>query len=319
MAARDRGQDSLFVVNGDAAVAQRVRDAGFAAALAAARSWTAEDADGLAVLATARGAGILVVDSDLDPPEFIGRLRAAGFFCCAVEDNSCEDVRAHVLVNGDAHAADQTYRSSTGDTVWLLGPEFTPVVPGAADGVPEARVPVESVLLTLGGSDSCRLMPRLIEAIEQFPAALSWEVVIGPFTGQADAIAAALAPVRARVRVQQAPASMIQSIARCDVALTAAGQTLYELAAMGRPAVAISVAANQEPQLEAFVKSGAVISAGRAEDGDAVRRAVGELTALLGDQHRLKAMAAAGRQFVDGRGATRVIEALLERAAAVQA
>jgi spore coat polysaccharide biosynthesis predicted glycosyltransferase SpsG len=242
-------------------------------------------------------------------------VREAGLFACAIDDNSCDDVRAHVVINGDAHAKEQRYRAVNANATFLLGPEYALVAPGFTDGIDPPRVPPRSALLALGGSDPYRLMPALIHGVAALSGSLTWEIVIGPFAARDEATATALASVGDGATVQHGPASLRDSIARSDVALTAAGQTLYEMAALGRPAVAIAVAGNQEPQLEAFVRQGAVVSAGRAQDGDAAARAVTLVAELAADAARLAAMSEAGRRFIDGRGASRAIDAVLALAA----
>jgi spore coat polysaccharide biosynthesis predicted glycosyltransferase SpsG len=107
---------------------------------------------------------------------------------------------------------------------------------------------------------------------------------------------------------------MYPLMSRCDLALTAAGQTLYELAALGRPAVAIEMAANQRPQLAALQQAGTVIAAGAATDQDIADCAATRLAELARDRVSLSRMAAAGRALIDGRGARRVAEAVLARA-----
>jgi UDP-2,4-diacetamido-2,4,6-trideoxy-beta-L-altropyranose hydrolase len=318
-AAAARGATAEFAVNRDPIAIDRVRAAGWSVTPVTAPSWSSDDLNRLLELARERGVSIVVVDSDLDPPDYLGRVREAGLFACAIDDNSCDDVRAHVVINGDAHAKAQRYRAITADATFLLGPEYALVAPGFTDGVDAPRVPPRSALLALGGSDPCRLMPALIHGVAALAVPLAWEIVIGPFAALDEATARALASVVDRATVEHGPRSLRDSIARSDIALTAAGQTLYEMAALGRPAVAIAVAGNQEPQLDAFVRQGAVVSAGRAGDGDAAARAVALLAGLVAHPARLAAMSDAGRRFIDGRGAFRAADALLALAAAPRA
>lgn len=93
---------------------------------------------------------------------------------------------------------------------------------------------------------------------------------------------------------------------RADLAVTGAGQTLYELARVGCPAVAVCVASNQEGQLAHLVKAGCARSggsAGQPEDLPELRQA---LLAVLPDGEARLAMSEAGPRLVDGQGALRV-------------
>jgi spore coat polysaccharide biosynthesis predicted glycosyltransferase SpsG len=104
-----------------------------------------------------------------------------------------------------------------------------------------------------------------------------------------------------------------------DVALCAGGQTTYELAATGTPAIAVQVAANQAGNLRGLEAAGALVWAGSVEDADLGDRVMAALAALAGDGARRAAMSRAGRALVDGKGIERVAEALLARAGALQA
>lgn len=309
----DSGCRIAFLVNGPSMVAERVAAEGFAVAQLGGRvSWTSDDANRVIEEIAAKHASIVVVDSDLESSMYMRRVKAAGVALCSVEDNSNEEVVAHVLLNGDAHAQRQRYRAASGDTQFLLGPSFAPLARDYWTGAgSEAEVPPRAWLVTLGGSDPHGLMPALITAAGHAPSAPHLHVVIGPFTGRATEVDAALQRLDGRATVHRAPASMSPIISACDLALSAAGQTLYELAARGRPTVAIEVAANQRLQLDEFVRSGAVIRAGAVADACIAERAMAMGAELAAYPARLRAMAEAGRQFIDGQGARRAASALL--------
>ena len=55
-----------------------------------------------------------------------------------------------------------------------------------------------------------------------------------------------------------------------DLAVSAAGQTLYELAQMGVPTIAIQVADNQKDNIEGWLKAGFIHFAGEWDDAKLV-------------------------------------------------
>ena len=310
----DAGRGVRFVVNDNPSVHDRVADGGWAALpLTGIASWSDDDAQ--AVVNAAAGAdAIVVVDSDLEPPAYIRRLRASGLLVVAVEDEPVADIAADVLLNGDAHGGLVGYAAPP-ETTLLLGPSFAPLPrPYWQPDVPAARVPPLRALVTLGGADPHGLTAPLLDAAGALLPSMLFEVVAGPYAGNRAAIDAAVSRLGARAVLHVAPRSMFTLIAACDVALTAAGQTLYELAALGRPAVAIQVAGNQRPQLAAFERAGVVVDAGMATDPGIAGRAAARLADLVTEPSRLAAMAAAGPNLVDGQGAHRVVDAVLSRA-----
>ena len=91
-----------------------------------------------------------------------------------------------------------------------------------------------------------------------------------------------------------------------DLAISAAGQTLYELAAAGCPTVAFGVAANQMGQLESLASSGLLLSSGSAEKDEVILLIKQAVVRLMSDVSTRSNMVMQGQKLVDGKGAMRV-------------
>jgi len=165
-------------------------------------------------------------------------------------------------------------------------------------------------LLTFGGADPARLGVRLLVPLaEAFPA-WTFALVVGPYQADAAAFREIAARYPDRITLVEGVATLRDEMLRADLAVTAAGQTLYELAACGRPAVAIEAAQNQHAQVEALARAGALAHVDAVTSADFVMRVVAAVRALAADPVRRRTMSAAARRMVDGQGATRVIHAL---------
>jgi len=99
---------------------------------------------------------------------------------------------------------------------------------------------------------------------------------------------------------------------KCDVAIAGGGQTTYELAATGTPAVAIRLADNQSGNLQGLSAKDALEWVGDVQDGDTESRVIGTLRNLAEHADKRARMSQAGRALVDGGGADRVAQAVLE-------
>jgi len=97
----------------------------------------------------------------------------------------------------------------------------------------------------------------------------------------------------------------VPALRSADVALVAAGSTLWELCLFGVPPIVFTVARNQVPL------AAAIVGAGLAEDGGSVpgdahpERVAVQLTGLLADHVGRLDLADRLRSLVDGRGAIR--------------
>jgi UDP-2,4-diacetamido-2,4,6-trideoxy-beta-L-altropyranose hydrolase len=96
-----------------------------------------------------------------------------------------------------------------------------------------------------------------------------------------------------------------------DLAVSTAGSTCWELAWSGTPVVAIPIAENQKPIAERLDGLGAAVSLDPGAQGfqDQLKNTVAGLIATPG---RRREMAEVGRHLVDGLGAERVVDVMLQ-------
>ena len=100
-------------------------------------------------------------------------------------------------------------------------------------------------------------------------------------------------------------------MASCQLAVSAAGSTLWELCVMGLPRIVFSIAPNQRPLAEAAAEHGVAWDLGPARglEPESVRDHV---DALIDDVQARQKQAIRGRSLVDGQGALRVAKVLKE-------
>lgn len=111
-------------------------------------------------------------------------------------------------------------------------------------------------------------------------------------------------------RVDLAGVSNVGSVlAGVDLALSAAGSTVWELAAWGIPTVAVVIADNQRVVARRAGAAGLVVDGGDTEDLDP-DELYAVLSGLVADRDRRQALAERAWTTVDGRGAARVAAAL---------
>ena len=243
----------------------------------------------------------------IDVPKVLDALRRAGHRVLAVTYESrpvawpCDALLA-IHPGQLAHAV-------TEGPVRFVGPRYYPVDPDLAE-LRERSAPLEGPLcasLFFGGADPDGLTLRAARALRECGAEL--HVVLGavnPLRG------AALAELEACVTsVRRAPASLIGELAQSQLAVTAAGHTLFELAWLGMPALVLSTRDRQADSARYFDDQGAVAHLGRFDrvDDGALRAA---FEGLLRAPERRARMRESGRTLVDGHGARRIAARLRE-------
>lgn len=241
------------------------------------------------------------------------RFQKAGLRVMLRDDLGGRAFPCSLLVNGNADALALKYGRRNGRTRFLLGPEYL-VLPEEFREPRRRRVKreVTELLITLGGADPLGRMSPLIRWVDGLEGDFSVTAVLGPFVKDPQALERAISCARHRIRIVPNPASLGPLIWKADVAVSAAGQTLYELACAGCPAVAIRVASNQEGQLRALEKAGTVRVAGSIEQKGLRKGVQAAVTSLLRNTGARRSMAEAGQRLVDGQGGFRVAREILE-------
>ena len=188
-----------------------------------------------------------------------------------------------VLVNANPDACGIEFRMSP-ETTTLLGVRYQLLRAEFVHAKPrENGLLVRTVLVASGGSNAGGVLEVMVAAAKRaFPEA-RMDVVDSPRTA----------------------GEMRAAMEAADIALSAAGQTMYELAAMGVPAVAVCAAENQAAQAAAFERAGAAIIAGSWSDAHLEEQLVTALNQLKLQSAR-STMSEAGQELVDGLGAERV-------------
>jgi spore coat polysaccharide biosynthesis predicted glycosyltransferase SpsG len=226
-----------------------------------------------------------------------------------VDDPPAVPLPVQLLIDGSVDAGSKRWPTTTGTTL-LLGPEF--VLLRASFAAPVHRSiaqNVNRVLVTTGGSDVDGSCSRLVRAARSARPQARLDVVVGPYFSEQELTALARLASHDQQVILHRHADVESLMRDTDLAVTGGGQTTYELAATGTPTVAVSLASNQMTNLEGLAKRGTLLLAD-AEIG--LERSVAECVRTLANGVAARrAMSAAGRAVIDGRGAARVARAVL--------
>jgi UDP-2,4-diacetamido-2,4,6-trideoxy-beta-L-altropyranose hydrolase len=263
----------------------------------------------------ALGAEAIVVDSYKASPDFLGGLHGAAPVVVAIDDLADRPLPVDVVVNGSAAAESLPYRRVEG-TRFLLGSRYALLDPDYA-GVPErvADARVSRIFVSLGGGRWAREVAAAIRAADAVLDGGIVDVAAGPFSADAPEIDDAAGAARNHVVVHRDRFGLRELMAAADVAVCGAGMTLYELSAVGTPAVVVQMSDNQGPNAEVFSLANAAVAAGAVEE-PGLGGAIAAALRRLADPDARAGVAARARALVDGRGAGRVARQILHPAMA---
>lgn len=198
----------------------------------------------------------------------------------------------------------------------LLGPSHAPLRKQFQNlAARETRQKVQDILISTGGADSqhiaLQLARHLTEQATQGPFDdVQYHFVVGAMNADLSAIQSA-ARECAAITIHQNVQNMAQLMQQCDLAVAAAGSTLYELCACGVPTVTYALADNQLLGMHAFENEGIMAVAGDVRQMETPARAIWCQTVdLASDFDRRRQMAFEMRTLVDANGAEKIFRFL---------
>lgn len=169
-----------------------------------------------------------------------------------------------------------------------------------------------SLLVCMGGADPAGLTLQAIRALEGLDEPDAITVVVGDLFARGPELRALCARSRHAIAVQEAVTEMAALMRGSSLALASFGVLAYELAALGIPALHVSLTPDHALCAARFEEAGMARHAGLAEDLSEARLAE-QVERLWRDREVRAAMSARARARVDGRGARRIAEVLVER------
>ncbi len=256
---------------------------------------------------------VVVIDSYWAPEAVYRTVSEAVRVAVFLDDYERLSYPSGFVVNAAAYPEQFSYPAREG-TVYLLGEGYVPLRLVFWDVPPRSvSESVGHILLTLGGSDMKQATPLCYQTVKaEYPSARK-TVVLGhgcapaaDFFGQADGQTEFIAALDA----QQMKARMLEA----DLAVSAGGQTLYELARCGVPALAVCVADNQAANIRGLKHKGVIEDCGRIGDPGVSAR-LREALRKHKDKAPRQRLAAAGQACVDGQGAFRIVDAVVNKRA----
>ena len=163
-----------------------------------------------------------------------------------------------------------------------------------------------AILVTLGGSDTHGLTPRVVRSLKMAPNDLNIGVAVGPnFRNHAE-LDAAITGLPPSLRIHRSVPDLIGLMAATDVIICGGGVTLFEASALGIPALTIANEVHEIHIAQWFERNGFGFYTGFRNDFDEIRLLT-KLTELISGRELLREMSRIGKHLVDLGGLQRIV------------
>lgn len=313
---QDAGGRVIFITSSQSkGLRQRLREEGFDIhQLASPYPHTGDWGDTKSILADHPDAWVVLDGYHFDEI-YQKQVKDTGHKLLVIDDiGHLKHYYADILLNQSPHAKRLSYpvepgtRLLLGTRYALLNREFLAWKDWRRDVHEIAR----RVLVTLGGSDPDNNTLKVIEALQDVALpGLEASIVVGATNPNAAVLKSAIRQSRLPVSLIYDARNMPELMAWADVAVSAGGTTVWELAFMGVPNIVMITAENQCLNSNYLEESGIALVLGW--HGGLNRSDItGKLLPLLKNDNKRAEMSRKGRQLVDGKGGERVISIMVK-------
>lgn len=267
----------------------------------------------------------IVLDSYHVTKHYVETLKEYGHRVVWMDDLKEQEYPVDMLINYNVYAKQLDYPVNRetetdvcptgkrdGGCTYLLGPGYAPVRSPFRREDAAVRETLGTVLVTTGGSDPYGAGIWFANLLAERLADTKILVVCGPYVKEKEELYR-LAEQNGNIEIIEGCSDLSAVMHRSDLAIAAAGSTLYELCAAGLPGILYYLADNQRMGAEAFARETGVVNLGDIRSENFRSEADAHLTVALAhltSASERKKLADAMHALVDGNGAGRVAEAL---------
>lgn len=294
------GIQSQLIVNGDEAAQGLLKDKN-----RKAFDWV-DDQE--ALFDTVENADIVFIDSYLAEYDVYKKISETVETAVYFDDNMRIEYPRGFVINGAIFAERMPYPKKR-NVAYLLGIRYAPLRKEFWD-VPAKpiRDNIEIMMITFGGADMHNLTPKVLKLlIDAYPELLKKVIIAENFQNITEV--EELRDNNTELIYFPNSTEMKEIMLGSDIAITASGQTLYELARIGVPTIGICVAENQLQNISGWSESGFLGYVGWYNYENLEQRLKSSLKCLASKRVRIY-RSKIGRKAIDGQGCKRIVDAI---------
>lgn len=251
------------------------------------------DASQIKALVKQVQASAIVIDGYHFTEQYRHDLLEASVPILALDDGvSSHPLHAHRVLNASPLASENTYQTIAPGAQLFLGPGFAPLrsefrqrKAAAMTETPQPQS--QRILITFGGSDPLKLsLPMLQAVLRTLPEQAVFDVVVGGAATDHEELRQFAQTQGQRIQLHHNTTQMAELMQQARLAISAAGSTLWELAYLAVPTIALVVADNQAIMLKPPLRQWFETIDARSGTQDAVAHAANTALALWQDEQR---------------------------------
>jgi spore coat polysaccharide biosynthesis predicted glycosyltransferase SpsG len=224
----------------------------------------------------------------------------------SIDDYNRMNYPKGLVVNGSIYAEETSYPQIEG-VEYLLGTEYMPLRQEFVN-VKDRSIndKIKDILIAFGGNDLKNMTPKIRDFILEILKDVNLHIIIGSGVKNIKEFKSSKAD-RARYYFNLNALEIRELMLAVDLAVTAGGQTTYELARTATPSIGVCVADNQKMNLKGWEKVGFLKNVGWYDSPDLFERITEALNFFSSHKERAKS-SQIGKKYVDGKGSMRIVQ-----------
>lgn len=291
------GHKVRFIINGDSSIENHLEGKKYVSI-----NWLQQNAE---LLSHLKDIDVVVVDSYLAGIDIYKKISNKVKIAVYLDDTRQLNYPPGVVVNWSITAKSRDYPKKA-NMFYLLGPEYISLRKAFWNVERKKIKPkVNRVMVTFGGDDSKNLTPKVLGFLTRHYPMLEKNVVIGSAYKNINEIESVVDGNTHLIHSLD-DQGMKDVMLESDAAISSGGQTLYELACIGVPTVAVAVADNQQNNVRGWEETGFIENAGYWTDPNLISVLSAKFRRFMDFERRVRS-AEVGRKQVPQNGAERII------------
>ena len=289
-----------FMVNGDESIADVLKNENYEIT-----NWAYEKLQDY---------NILLVDSMEITDKKLLELERLNNLIIFIDDEKRRNIlNKGIVIDWTVSSDKQNYFQPKKESVtYLLGSKYTPLRAEFSTASRNViRKNLEKIMITFGGADVRNLSPNILKVLsEKFPQ-IEKKIVIGAGFTNVDAIKP-FKDKNTHLIYNADTKTMIKLMQDSDLAIASGGQTLYELARIGTPTIAILLVENAKDDTLGWAEVGSVENIGWYDDAMLSEKLI-SIIKKLQDYEIRKEMSNKAKEYIPTNGAKFLVDKILEQ------
>lgn len=298
----ERGIKPKFIINGDNDIECLLKDVNYQIF-----NWLDE---GNKLFETVKDTDIAIIDSYLADISVYDTLSELVKLSVYIDDNERLNYPKGIVVNGSIYAEELNYPRKDG-VIYLLGTKYTPLRKEFWE-VPEKKIKekIESIMITFGGDDAKNMTPKILAFLnDEYPNSIK-NVIIGRAFQNVDEIKKYTDKNTNLIYYPDAE-KMKRIMLESDIAISACGQTLNELASIRVPTIGVCIVENQLGNVKGWKKIGFLEYAGWHNKNNILEKIKNLMEYLEAAEIRKKKIKIT-KKSIDGKGSLKIIDRIIK-------